>query len=259
MKEPTMDNRNAATRALSVLDLTNLKEDCDEDQIRALCARARTPHGPAAAICIWPRFVSQARALLGDGSAIKIATVVNFPSGNGTVGETVAETEQALRDGADEIDLVIPYQALLKGDDASVTAMVEAVKAATTEPARLKVILETGELKDPAIIRKASDLAIAAGADFIKTSTGKTSGNATEEAAAIMLDAIRKSGRPVGLKPSGGIGSVPVAARYLALADEKMGDGWAVAQNFRFGASGLLDDILRVLDGEASSAGGQGY
>ena len=137
--------------------------------------------------------------------------------------------------------------------------MVAAVKAAIPAPARLKVILETGEIRDPALIRKASDLAIAAGADFIKTSTGKTAGNATEEAAAVMLDAIRASGRPVGLKPSGGIGSVPVDARYLALADEKMGEGWAVAETFRFGASGLLDDILRVLDGGASAAGGAGY
>lgn len=254
-----MDDRTAAARALSVLDLTNLKEDCDEEQIRALCARARTPHGPVAAICIWPRFIRQARGLLGESSAIRIATVVNFPSGNGTIAETVAETLDAIADGADEVDLVIPYQALMSGDEEAVSSMVSAVRDAATAPTRLKVILETGEIRDPALIRKASDLAIAAGADFIKTSTGKTPGTATEEAAGIMLDAIRASGKPVGLKPSGGIGSVPVAASYLALADEKMGEGWAVAENFRFGASGLLDDILRVLDGKGSSAGGQGY
>lgn len=254
-----MDERTAAARALAVLDLTNLKDDCNEEQIRALCAKARTPHGPVAAICIWPLYITQARGLLGEGSAIRIATVVNFPSGNATIEETTVETRQAVRDGADEIDLVIPYQALIKGDERAVSSMVLAVREAAAAPVRLKVILETGEIKDPALIRKASDLAIAAGADFIKTSTGKTPGMATEEAAAIMLDAIRASGEPVGLKPSGGIGSVPVAARYLALADEKMGDGWATAENFRFGASGLLDDILRVLDGEGSSAGGQGY
>ncbi len=254
-----MDDRTAATRALSVLDLTNLKEDCDEAQIRALCAKARTPHGPVAAICIWPRFIKQARALLGEGSAIKIATVVNFPSGNGSIEETIAETRQSISDGADEIDLVIPYQALLKGDEQAVSRMVSVVKDAIPAPGRLKVILETGEIKDPALIRKASDLAIAAGADFIKTSTGKTANHATEEAAGIMLDAIRASGRPVGLKPSGGIGSVPAAARYLALADGKMGEGWARADTFRFGASGLLDDILRVLDGGSSAAGGKGY
>lgn len=254
-----MDNVTAARRALSVLDLTNLKDDCTPEQIEALVKKATTPHGAVAAICIWPRFVEQARRLLGDGADVRIATVVNFPSGDGTVAETVGETKQALADGADEIDLVIPYKAFMNGDEAGVSGMVSAVKAAIPAPARLKVILETGEIVDAAMIRKASDLAIAAGADFIKTSTGKTRGNATEEAAGIMLDAIKASGRPVGLKPSGGIGSVPVAAAYLALADQNMGEGWAVARNFRFGASGLLDDILRVLDGGASTAGGSGY
>ncbi|MBB4066472.1 deoxyribose-phosphate aldolase [Gellertiella hungarica] len=254
-----MDNLDAARRALSVLDLTNLKEDCTPEQIDALVEKAATRHGNVAAICIWPRFVAQARARLGQGSAIRIATVMNFPSGDAGIAETVAETRQALEDGADEIDLVIPYKAFAKGNADAVSAMVSGVRAAIAAPARLKVILETGELKDAGLIRNASDLAIAAGADFIKTSTGKTAGNATEEAALIMLDAILASGRPVGLKPSGGIGSVPVAARYLALADEKMGAGWAVAENFRFGASGLLDDILRVLDGGQSTAGGAGY
>ena len=254
-----MDNVEAARRALSVLDLTNLKDDCTAEQIEALVQKAKTPHGSVAAICIWPRFVAQARALMGADSGIAIATVVNFPTGASSVEETVAETRKALDDGADEIDLVIPYKAFLNGDEAGVSTMVAAVKAAIPQPARLKVILETGEVRDPALIRKASDLAIGAGADFIKTSTGKTAGNATEEAASIMLDAIKASGRMVGLKPSGGIGSVPVAARYLALADEKMGAGYAVAGNFRFGASGLLDDILRVLDGGGSAAGGAGY
>ncbi len=254
-----MNDTTIARRALSVLDLTNLKDDCTPDQIGALCTRARTPHGCVAAICIWPRFIAQAHALLGKESPVRIATVVNFPSGNGTIAETVAETTQAIADGADEIDLVIPYKGLMDGDERSVTAMVAAVRAAILPPVRLKVILETGEIRDPALIRKAADLAIAAGADFIKTSTGKTPGNATEEAAEIMLNAIKASGRPVGLKPSGGIGSVPVAGRYLTLADSIMGEGWAGPQWFRFGASGLLDDILRVLAGEASSSSGPGY
>ena len=118
------------------------------------------------------------------------------PPGNGTIAETVAETTQAIADGADEIDLVIPYKGLMDGDERSVTAMVAAVRGrAILPPVRLKVILETGEIRDPALIRKAADLAIAAGADFIKTSTGKTPGNATEEAAEIMLNAIKASGQ----------------------------------------------------------------
>lgn len=254
-----MDMKTAAARALSVLDLTNLKDDCDSGQIVSLVARAKTAHGPVAAICIWPRFVAEARALLGPERTIKLATVVNFPGGNQPVDETVAETRKALADGADEIDLVIPWQGLLKGDEQAVTTVVAAVRSAIPAPARLKVILETGEIKDVALIRKASDLAIAAGADFIKTSTGKTANSASQEAAAIMLDAILASGKPVGLKPSGGIGTVVAAAAYLSLADEKMGEGWAVPHNFRFGASGILDDILRVLDGGSSAATGTGY
>lgn len=254
-----MDLRTTAARALSVLDLTNLKDDCDSGQIGTLVARARTAHGPVAAICIWPRFVVEARTLLGTDRTIKLATVVNFPTGNQSIEETVAETRKALADGADEIDLVIPWQALLRGDEQAVTGMVSGVRAVISAPARLKVILETGEIKDVALIRKASDLAIAAGADFIKTSTGKTENSASEAAAAIMLDAIKASGKPIGLKPSGGIGTVVAASAYLSLADEKMGQGWAVPQNFRFGASGILDDILRVLDGGSSAETGSGY
>lgn len=254
-----MDMKTAAAHALAVLDLTNLKDDCDSGQIEALVRKANTAYGPVAAICIWPRFVAEARALLGKASPIKLATVVNFPSGNGTIEATVAETRQALADGADEIDLVIPWRALLSGNEPAVTTMVSAVREAIAAPARLKVILETGEIGDPALIRKASDLAIAAGADFIKTSTGKTEHSASQAAAEIMLDAILASGKPVGLKPSGGIGTVEAASAYLALADRKMGDGWAVADNFRFGASGILDDILRVLAGGVSAGTGTGY
>lgn len=254
-----MSDKIIAARALSVLDLTNLKDDCTADDIVSLCARANTAFGPVAAICIWPRFVAQARAILGPQSAIKIATVVNFPSGNGSVADTIAQTTKALDDGADEIDLVIPWQAFIGGDEQAVSAMVSAVRAVIHAPARLKVILETGEIRDPALIRRASDLAIAAGADFIKTSTGKTATSATEEAVEIMLNALKASGKPVGLKPSGGIGAVPVAGRYLMLADHVMGEGWATPQWFRFGASGLLDDILRVLGGEESTGSGAGY
>lgn len=254
-----MDMKTAAARALAVLDLTNLKDDCDFSQIEALVKKATTAYGPVAAICIWPRFVVQARALLGKTSPIKLATVVNFPSGNGTIEAAVAETRQALADGADEIDLVIPWQGLLNGNEQAVTTMVSAVRETISAPARLKVILETGEIRDAALIRRASELAIAAGADFIKTSTGKTEHSASQAAAEIMLDAILASGKPVGLKPSGGIGTVEAASAYLALADRKMGDGWAVAGNFRFGASGILDDILRVLAGGASAGTGTGY
>ena len=251
--------RETAARALSLLDLTNLKDDCTSDAIDALCAKAVTPFGTTAAICIWPRFVAQARARLGKDHRVRIATVVNFPSGTLDVSDVVAETRQAVADGADEIDLVIPYRALMAGDEAAVTRMVQAVREACPSPVLLKTILETGELKDKTLMRRASELAIAAGADFIKTSTGKVSVNATLEAADIMLQVIRDSRRKVGFKPAGGVSSVADAALYLRLADTIMGEDWVMPSTFRFGASGLLDNILATLSGAAPAEPSQGY
>ena len=250
--------RAVAALALSCLDLTNLSEVCDAAQIEALCARARTPHGDVAAICIWPRFVARARALLGPANPIRIATVVNFPGGSDPLETTLAETRAALAAGADEIDLVVPYRALLAGQPGAIDDTVAAVRAATTG-AVLKTILETGILAAPDAVAEASRRAIAAGADFLKTSTGKVPVNATPEAAAVMLRAIRESGRPVGFKAAGGIGSVAVAAVYLDRAAAEMGPGWARPSTLRFGASGLLDDILAVLGGGTSAGTGSGY
>lgn len=251
--------RETAAVALSLLDLTNLKDDCTPAQIDTLCARAQTPFGHTAAICIWPRFVAQARGILGPEHSVKIATVVNFPAGDMEPADVAAEAREAIADGADEIDLVIPYRAFIAGNEKVVTDMVAAVRAECHEPILLKTILETGELKDAALIQRASELAIAAGTDFIKTSTGKVAVNATLEAADIMLRAIRQSGRKVGFKPAGGIGSVADAALYLSLAETIMAPDWAMPSTFRFGASGLLDDILAVLGGAQSSAAASGY
>ncbi|NEI68652.1 deoxyribose-phosphate aldolase [Rhizobium lusitanum] len=251
--------RETAAVALSLLDLTNLKDDCTPAQIEALCARAQSPYGNTAAICIWPRFVAQARGILGTDHAVKIATVVNFPAGDMEVADVAAEAREAIADGADEIDLVIPYRAFLAGNEQAVTDMVAAVKAECKGPIILKTILETGEIKDAALIQRASELAIDAGSDFIKTSTGKVAVNATLEAADIMLRAIRASGRKVGFKPAGGIGSVADAALYLSLAETIMAPDWAMPSTFRFGASSLLDDILNVLAGGESKTASSGY
>ncbi|OED00046.1 MULTISPECIES: deoxyribose-phosphate aldolase [unclassified Rhizobium] len=251
--------RETAAVALSLLDLTNLKDDCTPAQIEALCARAQSPYGNTAAICIWPRFVAQARAILGTDHVVKIATVVNFPAGDMEVADVAAEAREAIADGADEIDLVIPYRAFLAGNEQAVTDMVAAVRAECKGPVLLKTILETGEIKDTALIRRASELAIDAGSDFIKTSTGKVAVNATLEAADIMLRAIRASGRKVGFKPAGGIGSVSDAALYLSLAETIMAPDWAMPSTFRFGASSLLDDILNVLAGGESKTASSGY
>jgi deoxyribose-phosphate aldolase len=250
--------REAAAFALSLLDLTNLRDNCDEAAIEELCLRAQTPHGNVAAICIWPRFVAQARRILGSGHSVRIATVVNFPSGALTQDEVVQETRRAVEDGADEIDLVIPYRALISGNETAVTDMVKAVRQACPHSC-LKTILETGEIKESGLIRKAAELSIAAGADFIKTSTGKVAVNATLEAADVMLRVIRDSKRRVGFKPAGGISTVADADLYLRLAETVMGPNWIMPSTFRFGASGLLDDILGVLSGSPSLRASAGY
>ncbi len=246
-----------ARRALSLLDLTDLSDNADEAGLAALCARAVGAPGPVAAICIWPRFVAQARTMLGR-APVRIATVVNFPQGESTGAEVLAETQGALASGTDEIDLVLPWRAFLAGDAAAAEAMVRAVKE-TCEGRTLKVILETGEYPDLDKVRAASELAIAAGADFIKTSTGKTAHSASLPTARTMLAVIAASGRPVGLKPSGGIRTLADAAGYLDLADAIMGPEWARPERFRFGASGLHQVLVETIAGGASGEASGSY
>jgi deoxyribose-phosphate aldolase len=249
--------RTTALRALVCLDLTNLENDCDEAAIADLCARAQTPHGSAAAVCIWPRFVAQAKQIL-DRTGIRVATVVNFPSGDAAPAAAAEEARSALADGADEIDMVVPWRALKAGDADAVTEAVRAVKAACGG-ATLKAILETGELADAALIGLAAERALDGGADFLKTSTGKVAVNATPEAAEIMLDAIARHGGGAGFKAAGGVRTVADAGVYLGLADRIMGKGWAGPKHFRFGASGLLAALLATLDGTAAPGAGDGY
>lgn len=247
------DMKLIARRALSMLDLTNLNDDCEAAAIATLAARACTDHGHVAALCVWPAFVDQAHGLVGH-RGVKIATVVNFPRGDDPVSEVTDLTKKAISDGADEIDMVIPYRSLMEGREEVVLTRIKRVKSAASG-APVKAILETGVLNDPDLIRKASDLAIEAGADFIKTSTGKVPVNATLSAARIMLTAIKESGAAVGFKPAGGVKSTEQAGHYLDLADEIMGEGWATPDTFRFGASGVLDDLLATLnDGDKPTA-----
>ena len=176
-----------ARRALALLDLTELGDTATIEHVDELCRRAVGPHGSVAAVCVWPRHVARATERLW-GTNVRVATVVNFPFGDQPVREVVTATAQALADGADEIDLVLPYRALLAGDAATAATMIDAVRAVVPADSHvLKVILETGELVAPATIRQAAELAVAHGADFIKTSTGKTPKSATHEATEIML------------------------------------------------------------------------
>jgi deoxyribose-phosphate aldolase len=247
-----MSDAHVATRALRSLDLTDLTDNCTDQAIDVLCKKALDPHGPVAAVCVWPQFVKRSQENL-KGSSVRIATVVNFPAGGEDVSRVTDDTQEALSDGANEIDLVLPYEAVRRGDLAVAVEMVEAVRDLVNQDRLLKVILETGELKDPKLIEAASRIAIDAGADFIKTSTGKTPVSATPEAAEIMLNAIKTSNKPVGLKPSGGIRTVADAKIYLDLADRIMGPGWATPKTFRIGASSVYDTLLAAIEGRAAT------
>lgn len=240
-----------AQRILSLIDLTNLQDECTDDDVVTLCRRAHGPFGSTAAVCVWPEFVSVARTALrhmtSTGNEMKIATVVNFPQGGTDIAAVVNEAEQCLRAGAHEIDCVLPYRAFSQGDIETSSRLIDEVHRRVVGRGHLKVILETGELNDEKLITAAARLAIDNGADFIKTSTGKTPVSATPLAARLMLQVIAAADRPVGCKPSGGIRTLEEAQVYLDLADEIMGPDWVSPATFRFGASGLLDAVEAVL------------
>ena len=245
--------KEIAGRALSLLDLTSLNDSDTEDTIRTLCAKAVTRHGAVAAVCVWPRFVALAAELLKD-TPVKVAAVANFPDGGSDIDQAVHTSQQIIEAGGDEVDVVFPYRAFLRGDHETAAQLVAASKKACGENGRLKVILETGCMPDSQSIRKASELSLENGADFIKTSTGKVPVSATPEAARIMLEVLRDSKSEAGFKPSGGIRDVETAGLYLNLADEIMGEGWVNADRFRFGASGVLTSLVAVLDGDDAPA-----
>ena len=213
-QSPEVDDA-LARRAITLIDLTDLADDHSVAGIDDLCSRAKT-HGTAA-VCVWPEHVARCVANL-SGSGVRVATVVNFPTGEEPIGEVLATTQAAL----------------------------------ITPPNLIKVILESGELVDPELVATTAALAIENGADFVKTSTGKVPAGASISAATAMVGAIagaRDQGRSIGLKPSGGIRSYADAASYLDVAESVMGSGWATPATFCFGASGLLDALLEVLDG----------
>jgi deoxyribose-phosphate aldolase len=245
-----------AQRMIGLIDLTDLSDDHSPDGIDELCRRARE-HGTAA-VCVWPEFVSTCAAHLA-GSDVRVATVVNFPTGAEPVADVEVATRQALADGADDIDVVLPYEAFLAGDEPRAGAMVSAIAALVERPNVLKVILESGALGPVDTVGAAARLAIEHGADFVKTSTGKIPAGASLAAAGAMLEAIRDADRPVGLKPSGGIRTFDEAMAYVELADSVMGEGWAKPATFRFGASGLLDALLAEIGGASPPSSTSAY
>ena len=252
-----MNMKEIAKRGLAALDLTSLNDNDTEQTVIDLCAKAHGDFGHTAAVCVWPRFVATAKKELA-GTPVRIATVVNFPHGGTDIDATVAETTQAIKDGADEIDVVLPYNAFMNGDKAAAKALLTATRKACSDKT-MKVIIESGVLSHADLIAEASKLSIECGADFIKTSTGKTSVSATPEAANVMLEVIRDSGKPVGFKASGGVKTTAQAGEYMALADKIMGDEWISLMTFRFGASGLRDSLIASLNGDDSVTSTSSY
>jgi deoxyribose-phosphate aldolase len=251
-------DRAVARRALPLIDLTSLTGEEDEAQIASLCEKARTPAGDVAAVCVYGRWARIAAHELA-GTPVAVAVVANFPAGEPDPERARREAAQAVADGADEVDVVMAYGAWLAGDEAGALGVVEAARAAAPPPARLKAILETGRLQRPDVIRAAALAAIDAGADFVKTSTGKLTPGATPDAARAMLEAIAERDGAGGFKAAGGVRTTAQAAEYLALADELLGPAWAGRATFRFGASGLLDDVLAALGERAEGTDPGGY
>ncbi|MGK5448069.1 deoxyribose-phosphate aldolase [Streptomyces radiopugnans] len=247
--------------AISMIDLTTLEGADTPGKVRALCAKGVNPDPTdrtvpkVAAICVYPDMVATAKEALAaaGGQDVKVASVATaFPSGRAELDVKLADTRDAVAAGADEIDMVIDRGAFLSGRYMKVFEEIRAVKQACARPGRedahLKVIFENGELSTYDNIRRASWLAMLAGADVIKTSTGKVAVNATPANTLVMLEAVRDfraaTGTRIGVKPAGGIRTTKDAVRYLVMVNEVLGDGWLHPDWFRFGASSLLNDLL---------------
>jgi deoxyribose-phosphate aldolase len=247
--------------AVSMMDLTTLEGADTPGKVEALCSKARRPDPadpevpPVAAVCVYASLVGVAKRALA-GSGVKVASVATaFPSGQASMAVRLADVADAVDAGADEVDMVINRGAFLSGRYREVFEEVLMVKEACGA-ARLKVILETGELGTYDHVRRASMLAMAAGADFVKTSTGKVQPAATLPVTLVMLEAIRdfhdRTGRMVGMKPAGGIRTAKQAVQYLVLVNETVGGAWLSPEWFRLGASSLLNDCLMQLAKERS-------
>lgn len=236
--------------AIACMDLTTLEGRDTPATVRELCARGKSPAPgapPVAAICVYPRLVRAANDALRE-SSVRVASVATaFPSGQSSLEVKLRETHDALADGAREIDMVIDRGALLAGRDDDVAREIASIRKACGD-ATLKVILEVGELGSYAMMRRACDLALANGADFLKTATGKIGVSSTPAIALVLCEAIaehaRGTGREVGIKLAGGIRTTKNAFAYVAIVNETLGDAWLRPERFRIGASSLLDDLL---------------
>lgn len=242
--------KQIAKQVLPLIDLTSLNTTDTKEDIIALCKKAQNKKGHVAAVCIYPQFVKTAIDCLRL-TGIPIATVVNFPDGNESLTTTCEQIKRAINDGATEIDVVMPYHQYNLGNISHVQEFISKCKEACEKKAILKVILETGMLLNPVLIERAALDVIEAGADFIKTSTGKVAVGATVSATQAMCQAILKTyheeGRKIGIKASGGIRFLAQTLPFLATIEETLGEKWLHPETCRFGASTLLDDLLDQL------------
>ncbi len=243
------DLQAKARLAISLLDLTSLNDDDTEKTIQNLCANSVSVGGNVAAVCVYPSFIQCAKnALESTGaSGIKVATVANFPEGAVDLLGAFEASVAAVAAGADEVDVVFPWRALMAGDYSVGEELVQACRRACEGKAKLKVIIESGHLAAPALIRQASEVCVGAGADYIKTSTGKLTINATPTAVQVIAEVLRDSGTKCGIKISGGVRTPEEANNYIDLVEKVMGEGWVTPETFRFGASGLLNSLLKEL------------
>jgi deoxyribose-phosphate aldolase len=236
-----------AADLIPLIDLTDLSEHASEATTDSLCRQAlhglHSPVGSVAAVCVWPQFISTARRILGT-SPIQIASVANFPLGGTHTIRVEEDVREALNDGADEIDLVMPFSTFLQGEPEYAREIIESVRALMDQGQILKVILETGALETSDHIRSAAELAIECGADFLKTSTGKHAVNATVPAVKILLEVIKISPRPIGIKISGGLKTAEDVRPYLHLIEETMGKTWISPAHVRIGSSQLYASLL---------------
>lgn len=229
---------------IPLLDLTSLNEVDSEGRIVELCDKACTPYGHVAALCIAPRFVELAVERLAN-TAVSVATVVNFPTGNEPLVATSTLIQNMLANGAKEIDAVFPYESYMRGNKNEALEFVRTCRALCGREAKLKIILETGALVQAALIAEVTSLAITGGADFIKTSTGKIPAGVTLQAATVILHEIKKhKDRLIGFKVSGGVRSIDQAMLYVGLVNDILGADYLQPARFRIGASQLLDAIL---------------
>lgn len=246
--KPVTLNKSTAQNMLRFIDFTRLNETDTTANMIAFCDKAKTQEGRVAAVCVYPKFVKLAAKMLAD-TPIRIASVANFPGGMAACESVLMEIHHAIQDGAGEIDVVFPYSRYISSERQEARDFVAACKAACGLQITLKVILETGAMRDQSMIAAASVDALESGADFIKTSTGKIEAGATLEAAATMLLAIKHllptQKRLMGLKVSGGIKDPQLALHYFALAGNVMGSEWVTPDTFRIGASQLVDEICR--------------